>query len=159
MSANSMIWSIKESVSRRVKPRIVALSRMFSRPVSSGWKPAPTSSRADTEPLTLTSPDVGLGRVVHEARVDRVRGHAAQVVVGEPETLDAHLELTGEVDREQAGVVGVDRDRDVLVEEPASRVLGDVGDGDGVGVGVGVGTGPGTGFGAGVGTIVPVGNL
>ena len=59
MSANSMIWSISRSISRFVKPRIVALSRMFSRPVSSGWNPAPTSSRAETLPLTLHVPDVG----------------------------------------------------------------------------------------------------
>ncbi len=59
MSANSMIWSMNRSISRLVKPRIVALSRMFSRPVSSGWNPAPTSRSADTLPFTLTVPDVG----------------------------------------------------------------------------------------------------
>ena len=39
-----------------MKPRIVAFSRMFSRPVSSGWNPAPTSSSAETLPLTCHLP-------------------------------------------------------------------------------------------------------
>src|SRR4029453_4138382 len=33
---------------------------MFSRPVNSGWKPAPSSIRADTRPRTETWPVVGL---------------------------------------------------------------------------------------------------
>src|SRR5512138_2191096 len=32
---------------------------MFSRPVSSGWKPVPTSSNEPTRPRTLTVPSVG----------------------------------------------------------------------------------------------------
>ena len=32
---------------------------MFSRPVSSGWKPVPTSSRLATRPLMVTRPAVG----------------------------------------------------------------------------------------------------
>ena len=33
--------------------------RMFSRPVSSPWNPAPSSSSAETRPLTTTRPLVG----------------------------------------------------------------------------------------------------
>ncbi len=40
--------------SRRVRratcPRMVPLRKMFSRPLSSGWKPAPSSSKAETRP-------------------------------------------------------------------------------------------------------------
>ena len=32
---------------------------MFSRPDSSGWKPAPSSSMADTRPFGGSAPDVG----------------------------------------------------------------------------------------------------
>ena len=34
----------------RLMPRIAPLRKMFSRPVSSGWKPVPTSSRLPTRP-------------------------------------------------------------------------------------------------------------
>ena len=39
-------------ISARRMPRIAPLRKMFSRPVSSGWKPVPTSSRLPTRPLT-----------------------------------------------------------------------------------------------------------
>ena len=37
-------------------PRIDPLRNTFSRPDSSGWKPAPSSSRAETLPLTSIEP-------------------------------------------------------------------------------------------------------
>ena len=37
-------------------PRMAPLRKMFSRPVSSGWKPVPTSSRLATRPLSRTCP-------------------------------------------------------------------------------------------------------
>src|SRR4051794_10089075 len=40
-------------------PRIDASSEMFSRPVSSTWKPAPTSSSGSTDPHTSTRPAFG----------------------------------------------------------------------------------------------------
>ena len=40
-------------------PRIAAVSKMFSRPVSSGWKPVPTSSSEPTRPTVSPRPDVG----------------------------------------------------------------------------------------------------
>ena len=41
-------------------PRIAPFRKMFSRPVSSGWKPVPTSSRLPTRPLQL---DASFGRL------------------------------------------------------------------------------------------------
>ena len=46
-------------ISLRVIPRIAPFRKMFSRPVISGWKPAPTSIRAETRPRVLIRPDVG----------------------------------------------------------------------------------------------------
>ena len=40
-------------------PRMAPFRKMFSRPVSSGWKPVPTSSRLATLPLMRTLPSVG----------------------------------------------------------------------------------------------------
>ena len=40
-------------------PRMEPFRKMFSRPVRSGWKPAPSSSRAETRPCTRTWPLVG----------------------------------------------------------------------------------------------------
>ena len=54
--------------------------------------------------------DVGLRRGVDEARVDRVLGDAAEILVAEAEIVAADLELVREVDGEQPGVVRVDRD-------------------------------------------------
>ncbi len=42
-----------------VHPRIAPLRQMFSAPVSSGWKPVPTSSRLATRPLMVTRPALG----------------------------------------------------------------------------------------------------
>src|SRR3954453_19012787 len=46
-------------MSRRDIPRIAPLRYTFSRPVSSPWKPVPTSSRAATRPRVLDTPAVG----------------------------------------------------------------------------------------------------
>src|SRR5450759_592409 len=40
-------------------PRMAPFMKMFSRPVSSGWKPVPTSSSGRTRPRICTSPNVG----------------------------------------------------------------------------------------------------
>ena len=42
------------------RPRIEPLRKTFSRPVKSGWKPAPSSSSEATLPPTSALPDVGL---------------------------------------------------------------------------------------------------
>ena len=41
------------------KPRMAALSWIFSRPVKSGLKPLPSSNSAATRPRTFTVPVVG----------------------------------------------------------------------------------------------------
>ena len=46
-------------ISRRVIPRIAPFMKMFSRPVSSAWKPVPTSSRLATRPRSRIRPSVG----------------------------------------------------------------------------------------------------
>ena len=58
-SANATISSNVSSTSARVMPRMAPLRKMFSRPVSSGWKPVPTSSRLATRPRMLMRPLVG----------------------------------------------------------------------------------------------------
>ena len=40
-------------------PRMLPLRKTFSRPVSSGWKPVPTSSKLETRPWMSISPVVG----------------------------------------------------------------------------------------------------
>ncbi len=58
--ANSTISSTLLAISRRPRPRMEALRKMFSRPESWGWKPAPSSSSAEMRPLLTTRPLVGL---------------------------------------------------------------------------------------------------
>src|SRR5439155_8526026 len=58
-SANATMSSNRLASSRRDIPRIAPLRKMFSRPVSSAWNPAPSSSRAATRPRVTISPLVG----------------------------------------------------------------------------------------------------
>ena len=53
------IAGIRAATWARVRPRITALKPMFSTPVRSGWKPAPSSRRGATRPLTSIVPEVG----------------------------------------------------------------------------------------------------
>ncbi len=46
-SENSTISSKRFSISDHWKPRMVPFRKIFSRPVNSGWNPAPSSIRAD----------------------------------------------------------------------------------------------------------------
>ena len=46
-------------MSLRLIPRIAALRNTLSRPDSSGWKPAPSSSSADIRLCTRTLPEFG----------------------------------------------------------------------------------------------------
>ena len=57
--AKSMISGSFSPISRRFMPRIEPFRKMFSRPVSSGWKPVPTSSRLPTRPRISARPAVG----------------------------------------------------------------------------------------------------
>ena len=54
-----MIPASLRSILAFFMPRMAPLRWMFSRPVSSGWKPVPTSSRLPPRPLILTWPLVG----------------------------------------------------------------------------------------------------
>ncbi len=56
MPANSAIRSISARIAPALSPRIVPKRATFSRPVSSGWKPAPTSSRGTMRPQTSIFP-------------------------------------------------------------------------------------------------------
>ena len=58
-SANSTISSNRRWISVRLMFRIAPLRKTFSRPVSSGWNPVPTSSSAPTRPRRRASPSVG----------------------------------------------------------------------------------------------------
>src|SRR6185436_10089695 len=58
-SAKLTIASNFLRISSRIMPRIAPFRKMFSRPVSSGWKPVPTSSRLDTRPSRSMCPRVG----------------------------------------------------------------------------------------------------
>ena len=59
-SENSMISSSRVRISRRDIPRMIPLTKMFSRPEKSGWNPAPSSSSAEIRPCTSTVPRVGV---------------------------------------------------------------------------------------------------
>ena len=59
MPEKSMISSSLASTSAFLIPRIVPLRKMFSRPVSSGWNPVPTSSKLATRPASSIRPEVG----------------------------------------------------------------------------------------------------
>ena len=59
MSANSTISSNRLMISCRFMLRMAPFRKTFSRPVSSGWKPVPTSSSAPIRPRSLASPSVG----------------------------------------------------------------------------------------------------
>ncbi len=68
--AKSTISSNLASMLFLLSPRIDPLRKMLSRPDSSGWKPAPSSSRADTLPVTDVRPDSGRRmRAMHLSRV------------------------------------------------------------------------------------------
>ena len=58
-SAKATISSNFLKISRCVIPSIAPLRKIFSLPVSSGWKPVPTSSRLATRPRSTTRPAVG----------------------------------------------------------------------------------------------------
>src|SRR5918996_3383840 len=58
-SAKATISSKYRSVSWRDSPRIEAFRYTFSRPVSSGWTPAPSSRSAAIRPWVTTRPSVG----------------------------------------------------------------------------------------------------
>ena len=58
-SENSTIDSKRSAIAASVMPRIEQLRWMLSRPLNSGWKPAPNSSREATRPCTSTCPVVG----------------------------------------------------------------------------------------------------
>ena len=59
MPENSMMAGSRLFTSARDMPSIMPLMIAFSRPVISGWKPAPSSIRAVALPATSTVPVVG----------------------------------------------------------------------------------------------------
>ena len=59
ISANSTISSNRPVISRFDNPSMMPLMNTFSRPEISGWKPAPSSMRAEMRPFTCTLPVVG----------------------------------------------------------------------------------------------------
>ncbi len=56
---NSTMSSNFALISRRFMPRIAPFRYVFSRPVSSGWKPVPTSRMLPTRPRIIALPSVG----------------------------------------------------------------------------------------------------
>ena len=58
-SAKATISSNLRAISVCFMPRMAPFRKMFSRPVSSGWKPVPTSSSEPTRPQISTRPSVG----------------------------------------------------------------------------------------------------
>src|SRR5665213_2067043 len=70
-SAKATISSKRFSISRLDSPSSEAFRKTLSRPVRSGWKPAPSSSRAANLPLTSIRPSVGwMIPATHLRRVD-----------------------------------------------------------------------------------------
>ncbi len=60
-SAKATISSNLRSTSFLLMPRMAPFKKVFSRPVSSGWKPVPTSSRLPMRPTHLGVTRGGLG--------------------------------------------------------------------------------------------------
>jgi hypothetical protein len=58
-SLNSTIFGKRSAISSSLIPSTEQFRRTFSRPVNSGWKPAPSSRRDETRPSTRTVPAVG----------------------------------------------------------------------------------------------------
>ena len=58
-------------------PRIAPFRKMFSRPVSSGWKPVPTSSRLATRPHSSTRPRGRLGDAAQDLEQRALAGAVA----------------------------------------------------------------------------------
>src|SRR6267143_5959544 len=69
-SAKATISSNLRAISALPMPRMAPLRKVFSRPVSSGWKPVPTSRREPTRPWISAQPVVG--RVMRERIFRRV---------------------------------------------------------------------------------------
>ena len=59
ISENATISSKRRRICAIGIPRIEPLRKILSRPVSSGWKPVPTSSRLPIAPWMSAYPDVG----------------------------------------------------------------------------------------------------
>ena len=74
-------------------PRMAPLRKMFSRPVSSGWKPVPTSSRLATRPVIV---DAARGRLGDAAEDLQQRALARAVAADDADDL-ALLDLEGDV--------------------------------------------------------------
>jgi hypothetical protein len=70
ISAKATISSNLDRISARRMPRIAPFRKMFSRPVSSGWKPVPTSRRLPTRPWISANPRDG--SVMRESTFSRV---------------------------------------------------------------------------------------
>ena len=60
MPAKSAISSMRSRICARERPWSAPFRNTFSRPVNSGWNPAPSSSSDATRPPTATCPRVGL---------------------------------------------------------------------------------------------------
>ncbi len=58
--ANSTMSSKRAAISFFDNPRMAPLRNTFSRPLSSGWNPAPSSSSAEIRPVTLRLPFSGM---------------------------------------------------------------------------------------------------
>ena len=69
--ANSTISGNLRWISRRLIPSTAPFRKTFSRPVSSGWNPVPTSRRLPTRPRISARPSVGVVmRVSSFSKVD-----------------------------------------------------------------------------------------
>ena len=133
------IWSKRARTSLRDMPRIAPLRNTFSRPVSSSWKPVPTSSRALSRPRTRATPAVG---AVIRARILKQRGLARTVAADDADQFTvAHAErdvLQRPEVHALGGTAAAHPVRDDLGEQhraraPADRVaLAQPGDLDGV---------------------------
>ena len=64
MSAKASISGNFSASARASSPCSAAASRTLSRPLSSGWKPAPSSSSAPMRPRVRTLPEVGVSTPV-----------------------------------------------------------------------------------------------
>jgi hypothetical protein len=78
-----------------------------------------------SEPVEVSTADVGPHVLRKEARVERVRGGEPEVLLVEPKLPLRDVVLVRQVDPEQARIIGVEGDEHTLAQEPERGVFGE----------------------------------
>src|SRR5437868_4670217 len=116
MPENSTISSNRRRISPRLMPRMAPLRKMFSRPLSSGWKPVPTPSRPCSDQVRKAALDAAEGSDAdpQEGRRDREAEREARQIDWAFAAHDAPAEAVDDADHgievvQQTPLLGHDR--------------------------------------------------